>query len=539
MNQHSFFYAIEPLVRRLPAVERPEGHVHFKKKLIWTVGILILYFALSNVTLFGLSSASRDLFGMYRAFFAGSFGSLMLLGIGPIVTASIVLQLLVGADLIKLDLSDSRDQAVFQGTQKLLVFVMIVVEALPQVMGGYLLPDQALAQSMGVSLGMISFIIFLQICVGGALILFMDEVVSKWGIGSGVGLFIVAGVSQQLITGVFNWTIGDRGLPIGIIPKWIYIFTNNVLGMEDVFTTSGLERVFIDGGVLALISTIAIILFVVLVESTRVEIPLAHSSVRGARGRFPVKLVYASVLPMILVRALQANIQMIGTLLSSKIGTITTASTTDTTAGLNIVYTAYSSLIGTFTSTSRYDMVNGELVSATSPQPISGLMYYLSPVNSPYDWIPSLVSNSNPGMELLGLSPIAGWQIWLHLFTDAFVLIVGGVIFAIFWIETTGMGAKSVAAKIHASGLQVPGHRRSPVSIERLLGRYIPKVTVIGGVIIGLLTLVASLMGTLGGAGGTGLLLTVSIVYRLYEQIASEQIQEMYPMMRKFFGESI
>jgi len=165
-------------------------------------------------------------------------------------------------------------------------------------------------------------------------------------------------------------------------------------------------------------------------------------------------------------------------------------------------------------------------------------MYYLSPIHSPYDWIPSLVSNSNPGMELLGLSPIASWQIWLHVFTDATVLIVGGVIFAMFWIETTGMGAKSVAAKIHASGLQVPGHRRNPVSIEKLLGRYIPKVTVIGGVIIGLLTLVASLMGTLGGAGGTGLLLTVSIVYRLYEQVASEQIQEMYPMMRKFFGEA-
>ena len=538
MNQHSFFYAIEPFVRRLPAVERPEGHVHFKKKLSWTVGILILYFALSNVSLFGLSPASRDLFGMYRAFFAGSFGSLMLLGIGPIVTASIVLQLLVGADIIKLNLRDPRDQAVFQGTQKLLVFIMIIVEALPQVTGGYLLPDQGLASSLGVSLGMISFLIFVQICIGGVLILFMDEVVSKWGIGSGVGLFIVAGISQSLITGLFNWTIGDKGLPIGIIPKWVFIFTNDVLGLEDVFTSSGLERVFIDGGILSLISTVAIILFVVFVESTRVEIPLAHSSVRGARGRFPVKLVYASVLPMILVRALQANIQMIGTLLAGKIGTITTASTTDTAAGVNIVYTAYSSIIGTFTSTSRYDMMTNELVSATSPQPVSGFMYYLSPIHSPYDWIPSLVSNSNPGMELLGLSPIASWQIWLHVFTDATVLIVGGVIFAMFWIETTGMGAKSVAAKIHASGLQVPGHRRNPVSIEKLLGRYIPKVTVIGGVIIGLLTLVASLMGTLGGAGGTGLLLTVSIVYRLYEQVASEQIQEMYPMMRKFFGEA-
>ena len=539
MNQNSFFYAIEPFVRRLPAVERPSGHVHFKKKMIWTVGILILYFALCNVPLFGLSPASVDLFGMYRAFFAGSFGTLMVLGIGPIVTASIVLQLMVGADLIKLDLGDPRDQAIFQGTQKLLVFVMIIVEALPQVTGGYLIPDLGVSQILGVSLGVMSFILFIQICIGGVLILFMDEVVSKWGIGSGVGLFIVAGVSQQLITGIFNWTTGEGGLPIGIIPKWIYIVTHDILGIEDFFVPAGLERIMVDYGILALITTVVIILFVVFVESTRIEIPLAHSSVRGARGRFPVKLVYASVLPMILVRALQANVQMIGTLLSGKLGTITTAATADSVAGMKIVHTAYSSFLGTFISTAKYDILTGDPVSTTAPQPISGLMYYLSPINSPSDWIPSLVAQSNPAMELLGLDPIAGWQIWLHVFTDAFVLIVGGIIFAIFWIETTGMGAKSVAKKIHASGLQVPGHRRSPASIEKMLGRYIPKVTVLGGAIIGLLTLVASLMGTLGGAGGTGLLLAVSIVYRLYEQIASEQIQEMYPLMRKFFGETV
>ena len=517
-------------------MKRPEGHVHFKKKLSWTAGILILYFALANVTLFGLSPASVDLFGMYRAFFAGSFGSLMLLGIGPIVTASIVLQLMVGADIIKLDLSDPRDQAIFQGTQKLLVFVMIIVEALPQVTGGFILPDPALAQALSMPLWAVSFMIFVQICIGGVLILFMDEVVSKWGIGSGVGLFIVAGVSQQLITGLFNWTVGPNGFPVGVLPKWVFILTHDVLGLEDVFTSAGLKLIFIDGGILALITTIVIILFVVLVESTRVEIPLAHSAVRGARGRFPVKLVYASVLPMILVRALQANVQMIGTLLAGKIGTVTTASTTDSANGVEIVYTAYRSLLGTFTSEARYDMTTGNLVSASSPDPVSGLIYYLSPINDPNQWIPSIATQASPGMDLLGIDPISLWQVGLHVFIDAFVLIAGGIIFAIFWIETTGMGAKNVAAKIHASGMQIPGHRRNPASIERMLGRYIPKVTVIGGAIIGLLTVVASLMGTLGAAGGTGLLLTVSIVYRLYEQIASEQIQEMYPMMRKFFG---
>jgi len=533
MNQHGFFYAIEPFVRRLPAVERPKGHVHFKRKLSWTLAILLLYFILGNIPLFGLSAASTDIFSAYRAFFAGSFGSMMLLGIGPIVTASIVLQLLVGAEIIKLDLSDPRDQAIYQGTQKALVFVMVAIEALPQVMGGYLLPDPGLASTLGVSLGIISLLIFIQVFVGGSLIVYMDEVVSKWGVGSGVGLFIVAGISQQLVTGIINPATGDAGLPVGIIPKWIDIIRLQLIGFDTIFTSEGMRFILVTGGILALVSTIAIFLLVVLVESTRIEIPLAHSRVRGARGRFPVKLVYASVLPMILVRAIQANIEMIGALLASKIGTMTTATVTG--QGVTTIYTGYSSFLGNFISEAKFNAATGAAMSGSSPQPVSGLMYYLSALQGPSDWMPGMVQGS-AGMVELGFQSLAGWQILLHVLVDASFLIIGGIIFAIFWIETTGMGPKSVATKIHNSGLQIPGYRRNPASIERLMERYIPKVTVIGGVIIGLLTLIASLLGTLGGAGGTGLLLAVSIVYRLYEQIASEQIQEMYPMMQKFFG---
>jgi preprotein translocase subunit SecY len=232
------------------------------------------------------------------------------------------------------------------------------------------------------------------------------------------------------------------------------------------------------------------------VESTRIEIPLAHSAVRGARGRFPVKLIYSSVLPMILVRALQANIQMVGIILASR--------------GITFF---------------------GEFSGST---PVNGIMYYLAPIHSPYDWIPSLVRES---FANYGVAAPAVWQIGLHVFTDAVMLIVGGIIFALFWIETTGMGAKPTAQKIFNSGMQIPGFRRNIGSIEKVMQRYIPKVTVIGGAFIGLLTLVASLLGTLGSAGGTGLLLTVSIVYRLYEDIASEQMMEMHPMIRSFFGE--
>ncbi|MGB9927539.1 MAG: preprotein translocase subunit SecY [Methanosarcina sp.] len=485
---------LEPFFNKLPAVASPEKHVHFKDKLWWTLGILVLYFALANVPLFGMSKDSVDLFESYRAFFAGASGSLILLGIGPIVTASIVLQLLVGADIIKLDLSDPRDQAFFQGGQKFLVFVMIILEALPQLLGGYIQPDPGLASALGVGPGVITFLLLVQIFIGGTLILFMDEVVSKWGIGSGVGLFIVAGISQQIVTGVINWQPDEAGLPIGLIPKWIYIAQN--VGADYLFSGEGLMFLLVRGGILALLTTVIIFLLVVYVESTRIEIPLAHSAVRGARGRFPVKLIYSSVLPMILVRALQANIQMIGIILASR--------------GITFL---------------------GEFSGST---PLNGIMYYLSPINSPYDWIPSLVRESFAGY---GATAPAVWQIGLHVLIDAIMLIGGGIIFALFWIETTGMGAKPTAQKIYNSGMQIPGFRRNIGSIEKVMQRYIPKVTVIGGAFIGLLTLIASLLGTIGNAGGTGLLLTVSIVYRLYEDIASEQMMEMHPMIRSFFGE--
>ncbi len=510
----TFKDTIEPFLRKLPAVSRPEGHVHFKKKLSWTIGILLLYFALSNIPLFGMSSDSIDLFEQYRAFFAGASGSLMLLGIGPIVTASIVLQLLVGADVIKMDLSDPQDQAIFQGAQKLLVFVMIVLESLPQILGGYILPDLGLATMLSADFNLspaggvdlVILIIFVQIFIGGTLVLFMDEVVSKWGIGSGVGLFIVAGVAQSIVTGLFSITRpgGPGSAPVGLLPKWLFFTTD--IGLGNLLADNMFQNVFIDGGILALISTVLIFLMVVYVESTRIEIPLAHSAVRGARGRFPVKLIYASVLPMILVRALQANIQMVGMLLFNK--------------GITIF---------------------GEYRGSTAT---SGLMYYLAPLNSPRDWIPSLVKQNFADLNtqyantsgFVAVDVPTNLQIGVHVLADATMLIFGGIIFALFWVETTGMNAKNTANKIHNSGMQIPGFRRNVDSIERVMNRYIPRVTIIGGAFIGLLTLVASLLGTLGGAGGTGLLLAVSIVYRLYEDLASEQMMEMHPMMRQFLG---
>ena len=128
------------------------------------------------------------------------------------------------------------------------------------------------------------------------------------------------------------------------------------------------------------------------------------------------------------------------------------------------------------------------------------------------------------------------WQIMLHVLTYVTLMTLGSMVFAKFWIETTGMGTKDVAKQIERTGMQIPGFRRSPKAVEKILERYIPPVTLFSGAFVGLLAAGADLLGTVGNATGTGLLLAVGIILRTYEQIQKEQAMEMHPMLRQFFG---
>ena len=482
----------EPYLSRMPNVARPEGHVPFRRKLVWTGGILVLYFFLTNVQLYGLGAGSQDAFGQFRSILAGGQGSILQLGIGPIVTGSIVLQLLGGANLLGLDTNDPRDQVLYQGLQKLLVIAMCALTALPMVFAGaFLPPSEQLASQLGIGRLGVKWLLFGQIFVGGILILFMDEVISKWGVGSGVGLFIIAGISQRLMGGFFGFpAIANTE---GFFYNWYLIITGQA-GIGPVLQASGLQALLIGRGqILFLITTVLIFVVVVYAESVRVEIPLSHARVKGARGRFPVKLIYASVLPMILVRALQANIQFLGRILYAQLG--------DLPNWLGVYQTG-----------------------ASGATPIGGFFYYTAPIYSFRDWMWWLGTTQEPIHVLIRIA------------VDLTFMVIGGAIFAIFWVETTGMGPESTAQQIQNSGMQIPGFRQSPGVMEKVLERYIPQVTVIGGALVGLLAVLANMLGTIGNVSGTGLLLTVSITYKIYEEIAEEQLMEMHPMMRQVFG---
>ncbi len=91
------------------------------------------------------------------------------------------------------------------------------------------------------------------------------------------------------------------------------------------------------------------------------------------------------------------------------------------------------------------------------------------------------------------------------------VMIFGSILFAKFWIETTNMGPRDVAKQIQNSGMVIPGFRRDPRVLGRVLERYIPVVTVIGGFAVGALAGFADALGTVA-VGKIQLLRTENVI---------------------------
>ena len=113
-------------------------------------------------------------------------------------------------------------------------------------------------------------------------------------------------------------------------------------------------------------------------------------------------------------------------------------------------------------------------------------------------------------------------------------MVGGAVLFSVFWVQTSGQDAGSLAGQMMSSGLQIPGFRKDKRILERILSRYIMPLTVMGGIVVGFLAATADLMGAL--SRGTGILLTVMIIYKLYEDIAREHMYDLNPAVRKFMG---
>src|SRR3990170_6753295 len=284
-----FLSLFKPIGRILPEIKVPERKVSFNEKIFWTALVLIIYLVMSEVPLYGIPKSAQDEFSALRVIFASNRGTLMELGIGPIVTAGLILQLLVGSAIIQCDMSDHQDRSLFTVGSKVFSIALTGIQASAYIISGM----------YGAIAGPTTIIIFLQLVGAGLIVMLLDELVQKgWGLGSGISLFIMAGVASTILwqtfspgTGLFVGSLGAMVSGAQTVTQWI------------IGTQSGAY-----GSLIGFLATIVAFMVSIYLEGVRVEIPMTYAGYKGFRSRYPIKLLYVSNLPVIFASALFANV---------------------------------------------------------------------------------------------------------------------------------------------------------------------------------------------------------------------------------------
>jgi preprotein translocase subunit SecY len=379
------------------------------------------------------------------------------------------MQLLRGSDILKFDFKKPEERGIFQTATKLVTYVVIVAESIVY----------AAAVYGGATEPFVLYVIIGQLMAASVIIMFMDELIQKgWGLGSGISLFIMAGVAQQILWSMFSpLPAGDGGM-IGIVPYVVESAFAGDLG-NVLFRSNQLPSIF------GLFLTAGILLILVFTQGIKIEIPIVSTKYRGFAAVYPIKLMYVSNIPVILASALTANAVFVFQMIWSNFNP------RNNNFFVNFI--------------AQFD--------PTSPStPIGGLIYYVTPPR---------------GLDVAALDPMRA--VGYVLFMIGIVIVFGRL-----WVELGGLSPKTAAQNLLDADVQIPGFRRSNAPVEALLNKYIPSVTIIGSAILGLLAGVSDVLGVFGS--GIGILLMVDILINYYTQLVREQVEVVMPRLGAILG---
>jgi len=453
----------------LPQVPKPKKKISLQTKLLWCGVALLIYMVMGQTPLYGATAPEFDFLAFARVIFASQQGTLIELGIGPIVTAGLLMQLLRGSDILKFDFKKPEERGIFQTATKLVTYVVIVAESIVY----------AAAVYGGATEPFVLYVIIGQLMAASVIIMFMDELIQKgWGLGSGISLFIMAGVAQQILWSMFSpLPAGDGGM-IGIVPYVVESAFAGDLG-NVLFRSNQLPSIF------GLFLTAGILLILVFTQGIKIEIPIVSTKYRGFAAVYPIKLMYVSNIPVILASALTANAVFVFQMIWSNFNP------RNNNFFVNFI--------------AQFD--------PTSPStPIGGLIYYVTPPR---------------GLDVAALDPMRA--VGYVLFMIGIVIVFGRL-----WVELGGLSPKTAAQNLLDADVQIPGFRRSNAPVEALLNKYIPSVTIIGSAILGLLAGVSDVLGVFGS--GIGILLMVDILINYYTQLVREQVEVVMPRLGAILG---
>ncbi|KAJ3343505.1 translocon subunit [Gonapodya sp. JEL0774] len=452
----------------MPEVAAPDRKVQFREKVMWTGVTLLIFLVCSQIPLYGImSSDSSDPFYWLRMILASNRGTLMELGITPVVTSGMIMQLLAGAGLVEVDYNLKEDRALFSGAQKLFALVIALGHAAVSVWSGvYGNPSE-----IGLS---ITLLLILQLVIASMIVILLDELIQKgYGLGSGISLFIATNVCENIVWRAFSPTTFNSGRGTqfegAVINLFHLLFTRSdkLRALREAFYRTNAPNI------MNLLATIFIFAVVIYLQGFRVEIPVKSKQQRGQAGTYPIKLFYTSNMPIMLTSALISQYFLISQMLYNRFPT-----------------SFLIRLIGEWTS------------AEGTPQQFAsgGIAYYMS---APQNITAAL------------RDPI-------HFVLYCMFMLGACALFSRTWIEVSGSSPRDVAKQLKDQGLELQGHREG--GLYKRLKEIIPTAAALGGLFIGALSVMADLLGAIGS--GTGILLAVTIIYQYFEYFVKEQNEQ-------------
>lgn len=473
-------HLIRPILAGIPEVEKPRQKVPLQEKITWTACALLVYVVCSNLPLYGIQRAqTSDPFYWMRVILASNRGTLMELGVSPLMTTGMVMQLLAGAKILDVDLKSKEDRVLFTAAQKVVGLLVTLVQAALYVVSG-MYGDVA---SIGAGN---AILIVAQLTFSGFILLMLDELLQAgYGLGSGISLFIASHISETIVWKAFSPTTINTGRGTefeGAVLAFfhlMYVRSNKLQAIREALYRQNLPNLT------NLAATLLIFALCIYMQGWRVMLAVKSQRARGAEQKYPIKLFYTSNMPIILQTAFVSNLYFMSQMFYNQAPN-----------------SPFVKLFGDWTPST--------LETGANAVPVGGLAYYVSP---PATFTAML---SDPFHALFYL-----------MFT-----LTACAIFARTWTEVSGSSVRDVARQFRENQIVMKGHRETATA--KVLGRYIPIAAALGGICIGLLTVIADYMGAIGS--GTGILLTVTIIFEFQEAFMKENASQYMAMMGKQGG---
>ncbi len=470
-----FIYLIKPLMFLIPRIPKPQKEIKRQEKFIWTSIILFIFLICSQIPLYGIykSEGSDPIYWM-RAILASSRGTLMELGISPLITSSMIMQVLAGTKIIEVDQSLKDDRDLYEAATKVFGILISFGEAIAYVFSG----QYGDINNIGV---LNCMLLIFQLVFAGLMVMVLDELLSKgYGLGSGISLFIATNISENIMWKSFSpFTVtSDRGVEYeGALITAVHLLMtkkNKVEAIHRAFYRNNAPNLS------NLVATIIVFLVVIYFQGFRKEIKIASKQIPGAYITQPIKLFYCSNTPIILESALVSNLYFIS----------------------QILYKRYKHFFIIRLLGQWEEREGGQSI------PIGGLAYYISPPRDLRDFI---------------IEP-------LHSIIYVIFILLACGLFSKTWVELSGKSARDIAKQLRDNQYFLEGIRESEENVYQQLNRTIPAAATLGGMCIGLLTIFADFMGAIGS--GTGILLAVTIIYEYFDELKKNENERKISRMK-------